>query len=75
MLWYFFFPLALILSSFLGLFFSTSWAFAPFVWVLIIMPIIDLILTNLKKEKQFNYTVMIMISLVLPIWFKIKNQK
>ena len=57
MIGYLFFPFALILSSSLGLFFSTSWAFAPFIWVLLIVPIIDFFLPNLNKEdKNLNET-------------------
>ncbi len=55
MLVYLFFPIALILSSALGILISPNWAFAPFVWVLIIVPIIDLILPNLNKEDNKLY--------------------
>ena len=50
MLVYLFFPFALIISSSLGIFFSPNWAAAPFVWVLIIVPIIDIFLPEFKKE-------------------------
>ena len=49
MITYFLFPLILIFSSSLGLLMSPHWAFAPFIWVLIIVPILDLILPNLNK--------------------------
>ena len=52
MIGYLFFPFALILCSSLGLFFSTSWAFAPFIWVLLIVPIIDFFLPSLNKEDE-----------------------
>ena len=43
MLFYLFTPLILISSSALGLLISPSWAIAPFVWVFILVPIIDLL--------------------------------
>tara|TARA_B100000700_G_C15005999_1_gene838556 strand:+ start:196 stop:1206 length:1011 start_codon:yes stop_codon:yes gene_type:complete len=50
MLVYLFFPFALIVSSSLGIIISPTWAVAPFIWVLMIVPIIDLILPNLNKQ-------------------------
>ena len=50
MLFYLFFPLALIISSSLGIFISTSWAIAPFIWVLIIVPVIDFLLPKFNKQ-------------------------
>ena len=55
MITYYFFPLALIFSSSLGIIISPSWATAPFVWVLIIVPIIDYILPNLNKNNAKLY--------------------
>ena len=52
MLLYFFFPFALIISSSLGILISPIWAFAPFVWVLVIIPLIDLILPKLSKQNN-----------------------
>ena len=52
MLVYLFFPLALIASSSLGILISPKWAIAPFVWVLLIVPIIDFLLPNLNKPKE-----------------------
>tara|TARA_Y100000590_G_C15593684_1_gene967123 strand:+ start:175 stop:1179 length:1005 start_codon:yes stop_codon:yes gene_type:complete len=49
MLFYFFFPIALIISSSLGILISPIWAFAPFVWVLVIVPILDLIFPKFNK--------------------------
>ena len=43
MLGYLFFPFILIASSSLGMLISPKWAFAPFVWVLLLVPIIDFI--------------------------------
>ena len=57
MLFYMFFPFALITSSSLGILISPSWSFAPFVWVLIIVPIIDFILPKFnKKNIKLNET-------------------
>ena len=50
MLVYLFFPFALIVSSSLGIIISPTWAVAPFIWVLMIVPIIDSILPNLNKQ-------------------------
>ena len=50
MLVYFFFPIALIASSSFGIFIAPVWAFAPFIWVLIIVPIIDYFLPTLNKQ-------------------------
>jgi len=57
MLFYLFFPLALIVSSSLGILISPSWSVSPFIWVLIIVPIIDFILPNLnKQDSKLNET-------------------
>jgi len=50
MLVYLIFPFAVIMTSSLGLFLSPIWAFAPFIWVLIVVPIFDFLLPNLNKE-------------------------
>ena len=50
MLLYLFFPLALILSSSLGIFMSPVLSVAHFVWVLMIVPIIDIIMPKFNKE-------------------------
>ena len=47
---YLFFPFALIISSSLGILISPQWTIAPFIWVLLIIPIIDSILPNLNKK-------------------------
>ena len=66
MITYYFFPLALIFSSSLGIIISPSWATAPFVWVLIIVPIIDYILPNLnKKDVKLYETTMHNIALII----------
>ena len=57
MLSYLFFPFALIISSSLAILISPYWSFAPFVWVLIIVPIIDIFLPEFKKDaiKKANF--------------------
>ena len=55
MLNYFIFPFLLITSSSLCIFIDPIWAIAPFIWVLIIVPIIDYFLSNLNKpENKLN---------------------
>ncbi len=50
MIFYFVTPLILIFSSSLGLIIDPSWSVSPFIWVFIIVPIIDLVLPYLSKE-------------------------
>ena len=76
MLLYFFFPFALIISSSLGILISPIWAFAPFVWVLVIIPLIDLILPKLSKQnnklnetKFHNLALILVLSLVFITWY------
>ena len=48
-------PLILITASSLGLLISPSWSLSPFVWVFILVPIIDIMLPYLnKKDEQLN---------------------
>ena len=49
MLVYLFFPIMLIFISSLGIIISPTWSFAPFIWVFLIIPLIDNILPNLNK--------------------------
>ena len=66
MLTYLFFPIALIISSSLGLFFSPIWAFAPFVWVLLIVPLFDIILPKFNKlDDNLNETKIHNIALII----------
>ncbi len=66
MLVYLIFPFALIISSSLGILISPIWSFAPFVWVLIIVPIIDLILNNLnKQDNRLNERVLHNLALII----------
>ena len=43
-------PLILIVSSSLGLLINPSWSVSPFIWVFILVPIIDLVLPYLSKQ-------------------------
>ena len=43
-------PLILIASSSLGLLINPSWSISPFIWVFILVPIIDLVLPYLSKQ-------------------------
>ena len=43
-------PLILIASSSLGLLINPSWSVSPFIWVFILVPIIDLVLPYLSKQ-------------------------
>ena len=66
MIVYLFFPLALIISSSLGILISPQWAFTPFVWVLVIVPIIDFILPNLNnKDENLNETKLHNLALII----------
>ncbi len=65
---YFFFPLALITSSSLGIIISPNWSCAPFVWVLILVPIIDYLIpilnnhdSNLSETKLHNYALIMIL--------------
>ena len=72
MITYYFFPLALIFSSSLGIIISPSWSVAPFVWVLIIVPIFDYILPNLNKNDEKLYETSlhnIALIIILPFLF------
>ena len=72
MLFYLFTPLILISSSALGLLISPSWAIAPFVWVFILVPIIDILLPYLNKNEDdlnenlfHNFSIMIVLPCIL----------
>ncbi len=66
MLVYLFFPFALIMSSSLGILISPSWSFAPFLWVLILVPIIDTFLPSLnKQDHELNETTLNNLALIL----------
>ena len=50
MIFYLVTPLILIFSSSLGLLIDPSWSISPFIWVFILVPIIDLVLPYLSKQ-------------------------
>ena len=50
MIFYFMTPLILIFSSSLGLIIDPSWSISPFIWVFVLVPIIDLVLPYLSKD-------------------------
>ena len=52
MIFYLVTPLILIFSSSLGLIIDPSWSISPFVWVFILVPIIDLVLPYLSKQDK-----------------------
>ena len=52
MLFYWFFPFAIITTSFSCVIFSTNFFVIPFIWVLIIVPIIDYFMPKLSVSKS-----------------------
>ncbi len=57
MLLYWFFPFTIIASSYCCILFSTTWSILPYIWVLIIVPILDLMTPKLNKtNKQLEIT-------------------
>ena len=50
MIFYLLTPLILIFSSSLGLLINPFWSISPFIWVFILVPIIDLVLPYLSKQ-------------------------
>ena len=66
MLYYLLFPLVLIIMSSLSIIISPSLSVMPFIWVLILIPIIDFILPNLNKtDKELNETKLHNLSLII----------
>ena len=69
-------PLILISASSLGLLISPSWSLSPFVWVFILVPIIDLMLPYLNKKDQelnenllHNFSIIIVLPCILFLIF------
>ena len=69
-------PLILISSSSLGLLISPTWSLSPFVWVFILVPIIDLMLPYLNKKDQelnenllHNFSIIIVLPCILFLIF------
>ena len=50
MIFYLVTPLILIFASSLGLIINPSWSISPFIWVFVLVPIIDLVLPHLSKD-------------------------
>ena len=65
-------PLILISSSSLGLLINPSWSVSPFIWVFILVPIIDLVLpylskqdVDLKENVLHNFSILIILPCIL----------
>ena len=65
-------PLILIASSSLGLLINPSWSVSPFIWVFILVPIIDLVLPYLSKQDAelrenvlHNFSILIILPCIL----------
>ncbi len=65
-------PLILIASSSLGLLINPSWSVSPFIWVFILVPIIDLVLPYLSKQDVdlrenvlHNFSILIILPCIL----------
>ena len=76
MIFYLVTPLILIFSSSLGLLIDPSWSVSPFIWVFILVPIIDLVLPYLSKqdielkENIFhNFSILIVLPCILFLIF------
>ena len=59
-------PLILITASSLGLLISPFWSLSPFVWVFILVPIIDIMLPYLnKKDEELNENLLHSFSIII----------
>ena len=65
-------PLILIASSSLGLLINPTWSVSPFIWVFILVPIIDLVLpylskqdVDLKENILHNFSILIILPCIL----------
>ena len=66
MIFYLLTPLILISASSLGLLISPSWSVSPFVWVFILVPIIDLMLPYLnQKDQELNESLLHNFSIII----------
>ena len=72
MIFYLVTPLILIFASSLGLIINPSWSISPFIWVFVLVPIIDLVLPYLSKddvelnESVFhNFSILIVLPCIL----------
>ncbi len=76
MIFYLVTPLILIFSSSLGLLINPTWSISPFVWVFILVPIIDLVLpylskqdVDLKENLFHNFSILIVLPCILFLIF------
>ena len=76
MIFYLVTPVILIFSSSLGLLIDPSWSISPFVWVFILVPIIDLVLPYLSKQNVdlkenlfHNFSILIVLPCILFLIF------
>ena len=72
MIFYLVTPLILIGASSLGLIINPSWSVSPFIWVFILVPIIDLVLpylskqdADLKENVLHNFSILIILPCIL----------
>ena len=72
MIFYLVTPLILIFSSSLGLLIDPAWSISPFVWVFVLVPIIDLVLpylskqdVDLKENLFHNFSILIVLPCIL----------
>ena len=72
MIFYLVTPLILIFSSSLGLIINPSWSISPFIWVFVLVPIIDLLLPYLNKDNLelkenifHNFSILIVLPCIL----------
>ena len=72
MIFYLVTPLILIGASSLGLIINPSWSVSPFIWVFILVPIIDLVLPYLSKQDAdlrenvlHNFSILIILPCIL----------
>ncbi len=72
MIFYLITPLILIGASSLGLIINPSWSISPFIWVFILVPLIDLALPYLNKQDQelkenifHNFSILIVLPCII----------
>ena len=67
---YFFFPIIIIFSASLGMILTPEWSIAPFILILVIVPVIDWLLPKIPKtnsEKNNTKIYQIILILILPL--------
>ncbi len=72
MIFYLLTPLVLISASSLGLIISPTWSISPFIWVFILVPLIDILLPYLNKNDEelnenllHNFSIIIVLPCIL----------